>query len=391
MFSARTPVELLPNRLSKLIETKRAAHAHILDLTESNPTRIGIEYPESAILQAFNDPRNLLYEPDPQGLEVARAAVADYYVARRYQVETSRIFLTASTSEAYTMLFKLLMQPGDSVLVPVPSYPLFDHLAQVECVRPSPYPLYFDGEWRIDLSALRSACTTTTRAIVIVNPNNPTGSFLKRDEVGELIAICRAHNLAIISDEVFADYAYRERDDERISSVADIAEVLTFSLSGLSKAAGLPQMKLGWIAVNGPPSLLPETHARLEFITDLFLSVGTPVQRALPRLLELAPAIQQQLHQRIASNRSWLKQSLSDACRLLPAEGGWYAILQLPRVMSEEEMVLHLLDEDDLLVHPGYFFDFPHEAWLVLSLITRPEIFSEGVTRLVQKIKDWLA
>jgi alanine-synthesizing transaminase len=389
-FSSRTPRELEPNRLSNLIERKRGEGESIIDLTESNPTRVGIDY--SSVPAALSYPDILLYEPNPKGLIGARRAVVEYYRARSIEVDEERIFLTASTSEAYTFLFKLLCEPGESVLVPVPSYPLFEHLVRVESVIPLSYPLYFDGAWHIDFPALRTAIETGTRAIVVVSPNNPTGSTLKKRELTQLIEICDEYGLALICDEVFADFLCGD-DGERVKSVAGTDEILTFALNGLSKIAGLPQMKLGWVAVNGPPELMAEAIARLEFITDLFLSVGTPVQRALPRLLDLSSSLQGQLRERLRENRLWLEAQLSgqNVCRLLPSEGGWYSIIQVPRVKSEEEMVLDLLERDNLIVHPGYFFDFASEGWLIMSLINRPEVFQEGIERLLRRIDKWIA
>jgi hypothetical protein len=282
------------------------------------------------------------------------------------------------------------MEPGESVLVPVPSYPLFEHLARVESVVPISYHLFFDGAWHIDISALRREIEPGTRAIILVSPNNPTGSTLKRSELEQLIEICSEHNLALISDEVFADYLYDE-DPERVKSVTANSEVLTFALNGLSKIAGLPQVKLGWMIVNGPQDLLPEALNRLEFITDLFLSVNTPVQHTLPQLLEFASSLQDQLRERIGQNREWLESQLSreSGLRLLPAEGGWYAILQVPRLMPEEEMVIEFLERDNLLVHPGYFFDFASEAWLIMSLINKPGLFQLGVERLLNRFECW--
>jgi aspartate/methionine/tyrosine aminotransferase len=391
MFSSRTPGELQTNRLTRLLAEKQSAGESVLDLTESNPTRAGFIYPEKAILTALANPRALLYEPDPKGLLAARQAIIAYYQERGMKIDSRQLFLTASTSEAYTLLFKLLMSPGDNVLTPAPSYPLFDHLARVESVQPISYPLYFDGSWHINFLALRAACDQRTRAIIIVNPNNPTGSFLKKAELIQLIEICQEKNLALISDEVFTDYALID-DSDRVSSIATTAETLCFALNGLSKAAGLPQLKLGWIVVNGQGERYAEALERLEFITDLFLSVSSPVQHALPDLLKLAPDIQRQIIARVQANRSWLLEQLPrhSASRWLAAEGGWYAILQVPNIIPEEELALELLAKDNLLLHPGYFFDFATEAFLVISLITKPEILRAGAGRLLARINSML-
>ncbi len=387
MFSSRTPAQLLANKLTLIIEQKTLAKEVIIDLTQSNPTGIDINYPEQEILSAFANPKALCYKPDPKGLLSARTAIVKYYKLKGIFINIDNIFLSASTSEAYTLLFKLLMEPGDSVLVPVPSYPLFEHLAQVEGVKSISYPLYFDGGWHIDFYVLKNVCKKNTRAIIIVNPNNPTGSFLKQSELTELIQFCKNNQLALISDEVFCDYPHYD-DTERVNSIAQINEILTFSLNGLSKAAGLPQLKLGWIVINGQGELYHEAHNRLEFITDLFLSVSSPVQHALPTLLDLAPIIQEQILKRVLSNYSWLKKQIKaeSVCRLLPVEAGWYAILQVPKIITEEELLLELLIKDNVIVHPGYFFDLQTEGYLVVSLITRSDIFQTGINYLLSRI-----
>lgn len=389
MFSSRTPPQLTANKLTQIIEQKHSDKEALLDLTQSNPTKIDINYPEEEILLALSNPKALLYQPDPKGLLNTRRAIIDYYSLKTINVDVDNIFLTASTSEAYTLLFKLLMEPGDSVLVPAPSYPLFEHLAQVECVKPINYYLYFDGAWYIDFPFLESVCKKNTRAIIIVNPNNPTGSFIKKSELVLLIEFCKNHNLALISDEVFCDYAHFD-DNERVSSVADINEILTFSLNGLSKAAGLPQLKLGWIAINGQGDIFKEAHFRLEFITDLFLSVSSPVQHALPSLLKLSTKIQNQILTRVLNNYSYLKEQVhsESVCRVLPVEAGWYAILQVPKIMSEEELIIELLEKDNLIVHPGYFFDLQMEGYLVVSLIVSPNVFQLGINKLLSRVDE---
>lgn len=387
MFSSRIPREMVANELTQLLAQKLATSQTIIDLTQSNPTTIGLDYPQVAILAALSQPPALIYQPHAKGLVTARQAIVDYYQTRNVIVDIEHILLTASTSEAYTLLFKLLMEPGESVLVPVPSYPLFEHLAQVECIRPLPYPIHFDTQWHFDFAALEAACQPHTRAIIIVHPNNPTGSYLKKFELARLIDFCQRHQLALISDEVFYDYAH-EIDPQRAASMATVDEILTITMNGLSKAVGLPQMKLGWMVVNGPRTILSEALERLEFITDLFLSVGSPIQHALPAILSLAADIQGQIAQRVAQNRQWLATYLNDSlCRLLPAEGGWYAVLQIPRIIPEEQLVMQLLEQDNILVHPGYFFDFPAEGWLVVTLLTPYAEFCAGIIRLRHRIE----
>jgi alanine-synthesizing transaminase len=379
--------DLAPNRLSQLLNEKRAAGAPILDLTESNPTVAGFDYPSDAILSALADPRSLRYEPAASGMPTARAAVSDYYAnALGKDVSRDRILLTASTSEAYAFVFKLLADPGDELLVPTPSYPLFDYLAALDAVRVVQYPLVYQRSWNIDFDALARSITPRSRAIVLVNPNNPTGSFLKGSELGALLALCRKHNLALISDEVFADYAFND-DLRLVRSLTGIDEVLTFCLSGLSKVAALPQLKLGWIVTGGPPGDREQAFERLELIADTYLSVNALVQGAAPALLGLRGPLQRQILGRVVANRSFLASQIGPTSpwNLLSTEGGWYAILEAPRIQSEEEWVLNLLIEDGVLVQPGFFFDFEREAFLVISLLTSEDVFREGIHRILAR------
>jgi aspartate/methionine/tyrosine aminotransferase len=378
MFSKRFPWDFRPNRLTQAVAARRAAGARILDLTESNPTRAGFQYP-SEILRAFGDPRMLIYEPSPAGMEETRQAVSAYYSGA---VDTSRILLTASTSEAYAYLFKLLCNPGDQVLVPRPSYPLFECLAGLDAVEVTQYPLVYHDGWAIDLDALHEAVTERTRAVVVVNPNNPTGSYLKTNELGALSDLCAARNLALISDEVFADYGFND-DSVRAKTVAGVEQCLAFSLSGLSKVAGLPQMKLGWIVVSGPASLRTEAIERLEWIADAYLSVSTPVQCAGTRLLREGEGIRRQICERAAANLETAREILHcSAATILAVEGGWYITLRMPRVRSEEEWTLELLERDGVLVQPGFFYDFEDEAYLVISLLTPADVFRTGISAI---------
>ena len=379
VFSSRLQWDSQPNPLSTLLAEKRRSGAAILDLTESNPTRAGLAYPGSELLAALTDLRALQYDPDPRGLLAAREAVAEYYAQRGVDVPVSRILLTASTSEAYSYLFKLLADPGDEILVPRPSYPLFDYLAAMESVRVIQYPLGYDGVWHIDFNALASAITPRTRAIVAVNPNNPTGSYLKRMEWERL----QTFGLPILSDEVFSDFAFAS-DANRVTTLTGSSSTLTFAMSGLSKIAGLPQMKLGWIVAGGPDHAT--ALAGLEWIADTFLSVATPVQWALPRILAASAAVQEQIRRQTRVNLDHLIERTSapgSPCRCLHAEGGWYAILEVPRIRTEEEWALGLLADSDVLVQPGFFYDFEGEAFLVLSLLTPPAVFAEGLRRIL--------
>jgi alanine-synthesizing transaminase len=378
VFSSRLSWDLRPNSLSTLLEQKRREGATVLDLTESNPTRAGFTYPDENILAALADLKTLRYDPAPRGLGSAREAVCGYYAERGVSVEPSRVLLTASTSEAYSYLFKLLTDPGDEVLVPRPSYPLFEFLAGLESVRVRPYRVRYDGAWRIDFDSLEHSITPGTRAVVLVNPNNPTGSYVKRDELERLDAL----GIAIISDEVFSDYELAS-DSSRVDTLASPRRVLTFSLSGLSKIAGLPQMKLGWIVASGP--VHEAALDRLELIADTYLSVATPVQLALPALL--ASTVRDQIRERTRANLAFLESAVAGtSLHVRKVEGGWYAIVQVPRTRSEEEWALDLLRECNVQVQPGFYYDFESEAFLVLSLLPAPNVFEEGVRRMVARI-----
>ncbi len=391
MFSSRFTFSLSPNRLSEILERKRAHNQPIRDLTESNPTRAGFAYQSAEILAALSQPQALLYEPDPRGLLTARRAVAEYYRRRGEHVEAQRLHLTASTSEGYAYLFKLLANPGDEILVPQPAYPLLDFLTDLESVRLVHYPLRHAeaSGWQIDFEKLSATISTQTVALVVVNPNNPTGSFLKQKELQQLNALCAEHGIAIISDEVFSDYGEGE-DAQRVPSLVGNRNALTFVLSGLSKISALPQVKLSWIHVSGPEALRSEAQERLDFIADTYLSVGTPVQHAAERLLTQRHHVQKQIRQRCRANEQYLLAQCAHIaqCRVLQREGGWYAIIASAKEFSEEEFVVKLLEESDVLIHPGYFFDFPKPGYLVVSLLTPTNIFEAGVNRLIKRIAD---
>ncbi|HZM68973.1 MAG TPA: pyridoxal phosphate-dependent aminotransferase [Candidatus Cryosericum sp.] len=395
MFSRRLPWPPRENRLSVLLRERRRRGTALLDLTESNPTRAGLNYPADRLAAALADRGVAAYEPDPRGLEAARRAVSAHCVRRGQATSSDRIVLTAGTSEAYALLFKLLADPGDVVLIPRPSYPLFDDLAALESVRVEPYAVLLDGGWRLDLEAierrLEAGGERPPRAVFLVNPNNPTGTALSEEERRALGALCAPRGVPLISDEVFLDFRF-EGTGAPVSMAgtrqSDEPRALSFTLGGLSKSCGLPQMKLGWILVDGPEAQAREALERLEFITDSYLSVGTPVQRAAADLLSIGEEIGAAIRERVLLNHASLRASVPDGspCRLLPADGGWYAVLQVPAILSEEDRVLQLVEEDDVLVHPGYFFDFPREAFLILSLLPEPRILSEGVGRLLGRV-----
>jgi alanine-synthesizing transaminase len=384
MFSARTRWDLTPNRLAAVVARARAAGRPLLDLTETNPTRAGLVAPPQ-VLQALADPRGLRYQPDPRGLRSAREAVAADHARRGCAVDPDRVVLTASTSEAYAFLFKLLCDPGDSVAVPQPSYPLFEYLARLEDAEVATYPLRYDGEWHLGRGELEAALTPRTRAVVVVSPNNPTGSYLKGDEADALLALCAGRDLAVVADEVFADFELRD-DPRRVTSLAGRPEALTFALGGLSKSCGLPQLKLAWIAVSGPGA---ETALeRLEVIADTYLSVSTPVQEAAAAILADLPALQAPIREQIGANLARLRADVARApvVSLLEPEGGWSAVLRVPAHRSEDDWCARLVEDDGVLVQPGYFFDFPGEAFLVLSLLTPGDVFAEGTARLLARL-----
>lgn len=382
VFSARVPATLVPNRLTQALGAVRADGHVVCDLTESNPTRVDLEYPAD-LLEALAQPAGLRYEPTPCGLPVAREAVAADYARLGVRVPVGDIVLTTSTSESYSTLFKLLCPPGSGVLAPAPSYPLLEHLARLDAIEFDVFRLEYHGRWSVDIDSIRRALTPVTRAIVIVQPNNPTGSSATADEMAAIGDICRAHDLALIVDEVFVDYPL----DGDLAATPSVAppDVLTFRLGGMSKSVGLPQVKLGWIALSGPEARLVEARARLELIGDTYLSVSTPVQLAAADLLQRGARIRTQLQRRVAHNIQTVDRLLArhPASQRLHTEAGWSCVLQVPATRSEESLVLELLERDHVLVHPGYFFDFPREAFVVLSLIVSPDRFADGVERLL--------
>jgi hypothetical protein len=383
-FSKRIHWGMEENDLAQALARKRRAGTPVLDLTESNPTRAGLPYPAAEIRRSFDDKALLDYAPDPRGGKAARKAVSDYYRERGADIRLDDIFLTASTSEAYGFLFKLLCDAGDEVLVPRPSYPLFDFLAALDEVKPVSYPLRFDGAWHVDFGALEAAITKKSRALVAVHPNNPTGSYVSREDRARLLDLPADRGLPLVVDEVFVDFPLTS--NEGAETFAGSTRGLVFVLSGLSKLAGLPQMKLGWIVVAGDPENRKEAAIRLEHIADSYLSVGAPVQVAAPELLRLAPETRRLISERTLRNLDSLRKGVSSAPTVtLPIpEGGWYAALRLPAVRSSEEWVLSLLENESVYVHPGSFFGFDVEAYLVMSLLTPEDAFDEGVHRILR-------
>lgn len=372
------------NTLTRALDAARARGRRVLDLTAANPTAAGLPYPREAILEALASPGSLLYAPDSLGLRAAREAVSSELGSHGTPVPSARIALTASTSEAYAVLFKLLCDPGDEVLVPTPSYPLLDWLAAYESITLRPYPLVYAGRWHVDVEALRAAVTPRTRAIVVVAPNNPTGSYLGREELDAMLDL----GLPVVSDEVFARYPLSADGlvpEGRIPSVLGATRGLVFSLAGLSKLAALPQLKLGWIAVAGDDARVAEAMSRLELVLDAYLSVGSPVQHALRAVLATRHVTTDAITMRTRRNLATLRDAIAHApaASVLDVEGGWYAILRVPDTTSDEERAVRLLEDHDVFVHPGYFFDMHRGAHLIVSLLTPEATFAEGITRLV--------
>ena len=363
----------------------RDSSGSVLDLTSSNPTQIE-NYPHGAVREALAGIADLVYRPDPLGLPAGREAIAHYYRQRGIAVDPNAIALTASTSEAYGFLFKLLCDPGDEVLIPAPSYPLFEYLAGLESVRAISYRLRYDGSWFLDFEDLRKRLTPRTRALVLVNPNNPTGSFIKSAELERLTGFCLNARISLISDEVFMDYEFGTHAG-RVRSLIGPGPGLRFSLNGLSKTAGMPQLKLGWIVLSGGEDETAAARGRLELACDTYLSVNTPVQMAAGALLQIGKQVQRELLATARANLEWLTQAADGSpVHVLHTEGGWSVILQFPRTCREEEWLLGLFEQQQVLLQPGYFFDLESEAFLVASLITRRETFQEGITRTLEHV-----
>ena len=385
MFSQRTNWHLSPNALTRAIENVRASGKEILDLTVSNPTEAGVQLDPEVVLGALVKPEAMVYDPQPRGLLEARKAVCHYYRESHdiFDLKPDRLILTTSTSEAYTFVFRLLCNPGDEILVPKPSYPLFEFLAGLADVKVVPYPLIYDHGWQIDFDSLYKAATAQSRAVIVVHPNNPTGSYVSSDETSGLNTFCRDYNLALIVDEVFLDYAHDGA--ARPSFVANTG-ALTFTLSGVSKISALPQMKLAWLATSGPKELVEQAGARLEVIADTYLSMNTPVQLAATVLLEQRKQVQPVLLDRLRVNLVELDRQLGayPACTRLRVEGGWYAVLRVPALGGDEDLAIDVVRKVGVIVHPGHFYDFSKEGHLILSLITEPDVFREGMLRLLE-------
>lgn len=382
MFADRTNWNLDTNRLSQALARHRAIRRPLLDLTASNPTECGFDYDRPAIMRALSDADALDYKPDPKGLETARQAVAAYYAARSNEVSIENIFLTTSTSEAYSFVFRMLCNPGDELLIPTPSYPLFEFLADIQDVKLARYPLVYDYHWQIDFHALEQAITSRTRGAIVVHPNNPTGHFCKPEDLTRLNEVCSARQMALIADEVFLDFVLTGAQP---LSFATNTGALTFTMSGLSKISGLPQMKTAWLITTGPEHLRKQALARLEVIADTYLSMNAPMQLATPVFLEQRRGFQKQLMTRVRRNLSELDRQLAGqkSCSRLKMEGGWNTVLRVPATRSDEELAIELLATRDVYAHPGHFYDFPSNGYLIVSVITPEPEFAKGIERLL--------
>lgn len=379
MLSGRLNWSTEQTRLSRAIERARSEPMPVLDLSCSNPTAVGLPYPHDDIAAAFSRVTDYSYRPNPLGMLTARREIADQYERKGLSVSPEQIVLTSSTSEGYSFLLKLLCDVGDEVLVPSPSYPLFDYLIPLDTARPQPYWLAFDGNWFIDFDDLQRRINTRTKAIVVVNPNNPTGQYLKRHEAERLADIAVRNNLAIICDEVFVDFPHQSGIDETVLPFLE-ASAATFLLNGLSKGSGMPQVKLAWIIAAGPEAQRRESLSALELVSDTYLSVGTAVQLALPDLLQIGSRIRSSIRQRTEANLAAVNQMLrGSSAQALAVEGGWSVILQLPHTRTEEEWCLALLNNFRVIAQPGYLFDMFREPYIVVSLLTPPADLIDGI------------
>lgn len=376
--------DLSVNATTRALEALRGRGVDVVDLTVSNPTRVGLYYPPD-LLAPLASAAALVYDPHPRGLLCAREAVARDYARRELHVSADHVLLSASTSEAYAWLFKLLCDPGDTVLIPQPSYPLFEHLTVLESVIALPYRLEYHGSWRVDIDSLQSQIDTRTKAVLVVSPNNPTGSFLHRDDLDALDELCTAHNLMLIGDEVFADFPLDPSPDA--VSVLQAKTAVSCSLGGLSKSVGLPQVKMGWLALHGPETQVEKLLQGLDVVADTYLSVSTPVQIAAPELLERGADVRDQIQQRTQRNLRALREAAAQVAEVsvLPVEGGWSATVRVPNYRSEEVLILELMTAERVLVHPGYFFDFEREAFMIVSLLVEPAVFDAAVGRVLAR------
>lgn len=382
MFSSRIPNNLEPNKLSQVIAEVRGSGRPLLDLTVSNPTTVGLDYPFQEIEKISGSADLFPYEPHPRGAMAAREAIAALASKGGVSIDPEHLWLTSGTSEAYAFLLKLLAEPGEEVAIPAPGYPLFRHLLELEGVRPVPYPLRYAEGWFIDFKMLEKVLSPRTRVLIVVNPNNPTGHFVRSSEMEDLLSLCEKRKLALIVDEVFLEFPL-ESSLKRVSFARAQLPILTFVLDGLSKRFGLPQLKLSWMSLHGPEALVREAGDKLDWISDLYLSVGTPIQGAVPKLAQLASALTSMIRERVLENHRFLVDRFGpgEAVRYLPSQGGWSGILLLPERLDEEKSLMELARREGVLVHPGYFFDLPFRSSFVVSLLPESGGFKEGMKK----------
>ncbi|MCU0226826.1 MAG: pyridoxal phosphate-dependent aminotransferase [Bryobacterales bacterium] len=389
-YSSRLQWESAENPLAAMRRQLEGEGREVLDLTGSNPTGCGLGDWGDAIAAALATPGSARYRPLAQGLPRSREAVAAHYAALGVEVDPGRLMLTASTSESYSLLFQLLCDAGDEVLAPTPGYPLFEHLAGLAGVRLRTYGLRYAGEWMVDFAALEAALHPRTRAVLVVNPNNPTGGYLRQWELDRLLALCAARGLALIGDEVFWEYPLEARGERTCLAAEVQSPALLFSLGGLSKSAGMPQMKVGWMLARGPQAECQRALERLRWIADTYLSVSTPAQEALPDLLRVGSEIRAQIQQRLRTNlalvRRWARRGRLVSA--LPVEGGWSVILRLPAAMDDQEWCRWLLGNAHVWVQPGYFYDLPGGPYVVLSLLTPPDALDAGLGRISKVVEE---
>jgi len=386
MFSKRTQWSLTQNKLSEKISQLTSKGKALINLTESNPTKCGF-FVSRNILSSLNQISNKHYSPNSQGLERARSAVAQYYKEKSVSVQANQIFITSSTSEAYSYIFRLLLNSGDEVMMPTPSYPLINYLAKLNDVSVKTYSLGYEKRWSMDVNSIGKSFKKQ-KLMILINPNNPTGNYIYESELKLINQLAEKQKAALLCDEVFHDFNLREKTKTPLS-LASNNKVLTFTLSGISKSLALPQMKLSWIVVSGPKRVREEAMKRLEVIADTFLSVSTPVQNALPVWLKERDKIQAGIKKRVLSNLDYLQRELVKypENQILTVEGGWSVIIQIPKIYSEEDWVLKFLTQDQVIVHPGYFYDFPKEAYIVISLILPPKQFRQGICKIFKRIR----
>ncbi len=386
-FSHRTVWEFQENPLTHLVRQLREEGKELGDWTVSNPTLCGFAYARERIAAGLMQPSSFVYAPEPAGHPSARNAIAGFLASRGVEVSSDRILLTASSSEGYSHLFRLLCNPGESIVIPKPGYPLFEDLARINDVALQTYRFHYAGAWHLDAESVRRAVTPSTRAIVVVHPNNPTGNFLSAGEQEMIGRIAQEYGLAIIADEVFLTFPFDRRSTT--PSCAHINAPLVFTLNGVSKMAGLPQMKLGWLTVHGDEPLVRQAMQRLEFLADTYLSVNTPIQMALPEILTTVDGVGESIRSRVAENYRVLGAALGgSAISVLHAEGGWNAVLQLPRTRNDEAWAVHLLKQSGVLVYPGHFFDLDREACVVVSLLPEDHLFRAYCARLRTAVED---